>query len=253
MIPYPFPTSRDAIRFRASLGSSVRAGFLVIVLVMVSASVVRAADRLPSIVAYDGRITFVDRRQIVATITVTAEPLTSGEMLRHTFIRFEGQQISDLEVLTATGRPIEYDYRINGRTLQIAFVPVVEEAGDMPFRYVIRYRVEAASVESVRIPLPVPLLTTRPGEQSVHLALDLPEGDARVGDSFPPLTWSNSRHGSLRLATVPSFIRISRKPAEAVTWKDHILTATILNDGLILALLVLGTGLWKVRFAFRRE
>lgn len=248
MMPCPFTLVRDDARLAAS---PARAGVLGIALVLASASFVRAADGVAVLTAYEARIAFIDRRQVTATITVTTAPPPSGEKLTHTLIRFDHQHIGDLEVLTAAGQPIEYEYRTTGRTHHIAFA--AKGSGKTSLRYVIRYRVEATSDESARIPLPVPALPTRPGQRSVHLSLILPEGDVHVGNSFPPFLWSDARQGSLRLTSVPSFIRVTHKPAEAVTWTDHILTATTLNDGLILALLVLGTGFWKLRSSFRRE
>ncbi|HXF06294.1 MAG TPA: hypothetical protein VNM72_12900 [Blastocatellia bacterium] len=253
MMSGPFTLVRDDARCGIPSASTARAGVLGIVLVLVSASFVRAADGMPALTAYEARLAFVDRRQITATITVTTAPPPSGEKLTHTLIRFDHQHIGDLEVLTTAGQPIEYEYRTTGRTHHIAFAAAVREPGKTSLRYVIRYRVEATSDESARIPLPVPALPTRPGERSVHLSVILPEGDVHVGNSFPPFLWSDARHGSLRLTSVPSFIRITHKPAEAVSWSDHILTATTLNDGLILALFGLGTGFWKLRSSWRRE
>lgn len=253
MRPGSFTLVRDDARFRIPPAALVRAGLLGIALMSVSASFIPAADGMAVLTAYDGHIAFGDRRQITATITVTTAPLTPGEKLTHTLIRFDDQPLSDLEVSTAAGQPIEYEHWTTGRTLHLAFAAAVKEPRKTSLRYVIRYRVEATSDESARIPLPVPALPTRPGQRSVHLSLILPEGHVRIGDSFPPFVWSDARHGSLRLTSVPSFIRVIHKPAAAVTWTDHILTATTLNDGLILALLALGIGLWKLRSSFRRE
>ncbi len=203
----------------------------------------------PLLVDFNCRIEFTSRRQVEVTAAARVEGLESADVLAHSLIAYDGQQIRDLRVTAEGVELADLDVRRRPRLLGFDFsASTLLASSNVGSTYTIEYKVDIAAKGPPRIPLPVPALRTPLGERAVHISLTLPEGEVPVGDSFPVLAWRDSGRGYADLANVPSFVKVVTKPAGSISFADRVAAPSVLNDAAIILLIAIGSVIWRVKY-----
>lgn len=189
------------------------------------------------------------RASVVIIVAIEGADHLPQKLIAHTLLAYEQQKITDFSFSSeAVNLPFnsERDHRLTRYTFTLPSPPLSEANR---FRYTARYSVAAESKEDLqRIPLLVPVLRTPAGTRVVRIQARIANDEFPSGDSFPRFNWEGARLGSVVLGNVPAFVKVTTRPPAAVSVLDRLSNPDFLNDAFIIALIILASVIWKVRY-----
>jgi len=202
----------------------------------------------PRVARYEGRISLLPGGSAKVALEVVYEGLEPARerVLAYRMVKFPDQAVMELRAGFPTK---EGEWRISGsgRSLRLDLVvPPGAVSSDGRLQHSVSYQVRASG-SLVRLPLPVPLSPTRPGDNAVNLNVRIDDGYIRSGTSFPAFTWRTIRDGESRLSNVPAFVKMATRPGLQLSLWDTLAEAANPGDVVVLILILSGTVVWLSR------
>lgn len=190
---------------------------------------------------YRARVSFTSARDATVRATLSVTPHTALKKLL--IARYPDQQVAHF-----TARQSQSPVPFTAEKLAGALVIHVSHDGQGTASSALEIQYSIHAPERLRrVPLPVIDLPPWPQQRPVAVEANLPDGMTVIGDTFPPLTWRDAKHGEVWLAAVPSLLVVETNMAVSASRLDRWLTPAALSTIAMLGLLLAGSILWWAR------
>lgn len=175
-----------------------------------------------------------------ATVSATFRLAGDGEIVV-LLANLPGQRLEELEMRVNGANVAFVQERRSSAMRSIRAAAVMERAGGAGLaaagRLVqISYRVRSAATARYRFALPVPEATPGGEERSVRLTVQLPDGAAFAGNSFPPLRAAAEGEWTAATLAVPAQAHVVFGDAGLQLWGDQLLQGSALGVATVLLL-----------------